>query len=417
MVNVLSDMQNGYYEEPDCPICGGQERSLLYQRSKRTGTQLGNVVVSIAQCDTCGFIFNSPRIRYDVLQEHYMLSPFASGETYRDESASSYYPQINADRAHYFASIITNRPAGRVLDVGCGVGGFLDALKARGLDHWEMFGLDPSQNATATARSKGYTVENAFLGEDNFAPHSFDAISMVSVLEHLPQPYRALQRIKSLLKPDGVVFVEVPSILHPELSLTGNFSLEHIQHFSPGSLAALFRELDWHHMTNDPLIEEHGLRLVGTSDLSALGNMKPVSYVDDPAYTRSVILSYAKAEQNIIEMIDRRVLNALQRWKTQNKKIAIYGAGMHTLELMSAIDLTAYSSIILDTDPKKKGTRFLDFIVHAPEDINALEIDAILISSQRFQDEIQKALTETWGSRIEIAVCYDNPNYSLFNLP
>lgn len=414
---VQSDIQNSIYEEPECPLCHGQKRTPLYRRSKRTGSQLGDVIVSVAQCDTCGFIFNTPRIRATVLQEHYASNPLASGETYRNDKAGSYSSQINTDRAQYYASFLINRAPGRLLDVGCSVGGFLDALKACGLDQWQMCGLEPSQKSSAAARLKGYTVENVFLGDDHFPPHSFDAISMVSVLEHVPLPYDALKRIKTLLKPNGIVFVEVPSILHPELSLTGSFSLEHILHFSPGTLASLFHKLGWHHMTNDPFIEDHGLRLIGTSDLSALGDVKTVSYVDDPAYARSVVQAYAKAEQDIIEMIDRRVLDTLQKWKSQGKKIAIYGAGMHTLELMSLIDLRTYSSVILDTDPKKIGTYFLDFIVHAPDDIDALEIDAVLVSSQRFQEEIRTAITETWGSRVEIAVCYDAPNNTLLNLP
>jgi len=411
------DTHDGLYEVLDCPLCKSNQHSQLYQRQKRAGAPLGDVLISVAQCDGCGFVYNNPCVRGDVLDAYYHSSSLASGQTFRDESADGYYPQLNHDRAVYFGRLLASQSQGKLLDIGCGVGGFLDALKTQGLAQWEFYGLEPSENAAASARDKGYIIEESFLGADHLEENSFDAIAMVSVLEHVRDPRLALERLRQLLKPDGIVFIEVPSVLHPELTLTGYFSMEHIQHFSPGILANLFRDMGWVDMMNDPLIEDHGLRLIGSANLSKWEQKNTVSYTDNPAYTRKVIKAYATAELELVEMIIRRVEVALKQWKSEGRKIAIYGAGIHTLELLSVVDLPAYVSIILDSDTKKQGTQFLGLPVHAPKEISNLGIDAVLISSQRFQDEIKRFVESIAPDSIEIAVCYDDPNNSLLSLP
>ena len=62
---------------------------------------------------------------------------------------------------------------------------------------------------------------------------------------------------------------------------------------------------------------------------------------------------------------------------------------------------------MIDGDPMKQGTTFLDFPVFAPEQIVELGIDAILVSSHRFQDEIVSKIRQVAGENIEIALCYD----------
>ncbi|MBF0247646.1 MAG: methyltransferase domain-containing protein, partial [Alphaproteobacteria bacterium] len=207
------------YETPPCPFCGAERRTSLYRSVKRVGEPLGEVRVSVSQCDDCGFVYNAPRVREDVLESYYATSSLASGQVFRDESAQGYYPQLNARRARHLAGVLRSHPRGRLLDVGCGVGGFLDAMKAELPGGWELYGLEPSRNAHRQSTDKGYAVANALLGSDGMPAGSFDAISMISVLEHTTDPMAALERIRELLAPHGVVFVEVPNVLWPELSL------------------------------------------------------------------------------------------------------------------------------------------------------------------------------------------------------
>ncbi|MDE2030253.1 MAG: methyltransferase domain-containing protein [Alphaproteobacteria bacterium] len=77
----------------------------------------------------------------------------------------------------------------RVLDFGCGRGDYVAFLKGQGID---AVGVDQD---TETQLS-------------DFAPKSFDAINMVEVIEHLPNPYDILQKLADLLTPGGIIYIE-----------------------------------------------------------------------------------------------------------------------------------------------------------------------------------------------------------------
>jgi 2-polyprenyl-3-methyl-5-hydroxy-6-metoxy-1,4-benzoquinol methylase len=104
-------------------------------------------------------------------------------------------------------------PAGRkFLDVGCGSGTLALALKAAGADH--VAGIESDSGAAARARAALDTLVEGDLLEVElpFAPREFDYLIFADVLEHLPDPDRALDRLLPLLKEDGRVIISVPNM-------------------------------------------------------------------------------------------------------------------------------------------------------------------------------------------------------------
>lgn len=98
----------------------------------------------------------------------------------------------------------------RLLDYGCGWGFFLALAKERG---WEPFGLEPLPAHAVYARSRSAaTVVTDTLRDDTFPPGYFDAVTAFQVFEHLPDPAGAVARLHTLLKPGGVLLIEVPNI-------------------------------------------------------------------------------------------------------------------------------------------------------------------------------------------------------------
>jgi len=104
----------------------------------------------------------------------------------------------------------TSRPTrGRLLDVGCGAGYFLDAARAAG---WQVAGVELSEAAAAAARSDlGLDVFTGALVEAGFPTNDFDLITMFEVLEHMRDPGAALSEAFRLLRPGGLLAVEVPN--------------------------------------------------------------------------------------------------------------------------------------------------------------------------------------------------------------
>jgi SAM-dependent methyltransferase len=98
-------------------------------------------------------------------------------------------------------------PAGRLLDVGCGHGLLLDDARRRG---FQTVGLELSATAGAFARDTfGLDVREQTLDELDDGER-FDAITLIDVLEHLPDPTATIDRCRDLLKPDGVLCILTP---------------------------------------------------------------------------------------------------------------------------------------------------------------------------------------------------------------
>lgn len=89
---------------------------------------------------------------------------------------------------------------GSVLEIGCGSGWQLEALKRAG---WKTQGIDFDPAAVAAARSRGLDVQVGDVRDLGLAAASFDAIVMAHVLEHVFDPVGLLIECKRLLKPGG----------------------------------------------------------------------------------------------------------------------------------------------------------------------------------------------------------------------
>jgi SAM-dependent methyltransferase len=134
----------------------------------------------------------------------------------------------------------------RLLDVGCGYGGFVALMRDRG---WDAEGVDPSPVTVAAASAKGIPVRLGTLDEFSDSGASYRAITMFYVLEHLFDPMSALRKVFALLEPGGVLLLRVPDTT-PIVRLLSPFGLGdglydppfHLFDFPPRVLARMLAE-------------------------------------------------------------------------------------------------------------------------------------------------------------------------------
>jgi len=216
-----------------CPLCGC---TIFRKRKEDCGAD-------VVQCSDCSFLYVNPQPTSEELAKLYSEDYYGERGESVEDSLRYRFPVFRRG-VRIIAEL--SKP-GRVLDIGCGAGGFLELAKREG---WEAFGVDPSDIAVNFARGKGLNVICGTLQTAGYAPGSFDVVTMWDVLEHLADPRRAIEEAHAVLKIGGFLVVRVPNtdfqllkalmlervFRGQPISLQGNL---HLNHFSPASLRRL----------------------------------------------------------------------------------------------------------------------------------------------------------------------------------
>jgi len=137
----------------------------------------------------------------------------------------------------------TAKRNGRLLDIGAGTGAFVHYMQQSG---WEAAGLEPDEQARAIAASRHQVDIKPIEALATEPGHSYDAITLWHVLEHVHDLHNYLERLKNLLKPGGRIFIAVPNYTSYDARIyQGNWAAydvpRHLYHFSPDSMKRLFK--------------------------------------------------------------------------------------------------------------------------------------------------------------------------------
>ncbi|KKQ91796.1 MAG: Methylase involved in ubiquinone/menaquinone biosynthesis [Microgenomates group bacterium GW2011_GWC1_39_7b] len=108
---------------------------------------------------------------------------------------------------HFAHSTLLRASRGKVLDIGCSNGVFLDICKERG---WQTFGVEPSESGM-TAERKGHKISRIYFEKSSFPDNSFDLVIMNHTLEHVDDADLILKKIHRILKKGGILYVDVPN--------------------------------------------------------------------------------------------------------------------------------------------------------------------------------------------------------------
>ena len=216
----------------NCNICGADEAALVaIQNDYR-----------MVECRRCGLVYVDPRPTSEFLIQLYN-SYHQRGD--KDEHTWETLMAPNFSEVSALLDDMFPRK-GRLLDIGCGYGHFIDIMQSKG---WAASGVEPSERTSAYALSKGLDVNRTVIEETSFPDNSFDAITAFYVLEHLFDPLAALNKIRTMLKPGGVLVLRVPHTT-PIVKLLRVIGLRnnlydlpfHLYDFSPDTITRLLEK-------------------------------------------------------------------------------------------------------------------------------------------------------------------------------
>jgi len=145
---------------------------------------------------------------------------------------------VARSRFEKIKQLLSSRKA--VLDVGTGGGEFAYLLQSLGHG---VSGIEPNRGyADYSIREYGITTQVGFVQEAEFAPESFDVVTIWHVLEHTEDPGSILALLRSWLKPDGTLVVEVPNVEATCQAPHSTFHEAHLYNFNVVSLRRLAKK-------------------------------------------------------------------------------------------------------------------------------------------------------------------------------
>ena len=171
-----------------CAVCGSRRLRPLpaYRRAH------------LVRCRDCGLVFAGRDPSEEELARNY-------GEYSREDADSPLTRQRYRELLDRFEPY---RRTGRILDMGCGIGYFLEEAERRG---WEAHGSEFEPRAVEIVRGKGLRCLQAPLHADSLEPGSFDVITAFEVVEHLREPQAEAATIAAALRPGGLFYCTTPN--------------------------------------------------------------------------------------------------------------------------------------------------------------------------------------------------------------
>lgn len=190
-------------EQAVCPICEVLETSLL----------LVERGFNLVKCRRCGLIYLNPRLTIEELNKIYSKDYYENKEGkfgHKDylENFTRYRDIFDKVFEHRLKQVQRFKANGKLLEVGCAYGFLLDFFRKNG---WNVSGVEISKESSSYAREWfGLKVLTDTIEHAPYPDEEFDVVLMLDIIEHLPDPITSLKEVRRIMKPDGILLVQVP---------------------------------------------------------------------------------------------------------------------------------------------------------------------------------------------------------------
>jgi 2-polyprenyl-3-methyl-5-hydroxy-6-metoxy-1,4-benzoquinol methylase len=229
-----------------CTLCKGNDFKVLFDREFR-----------VLLCKSCSLMFIGSSDETD-LKDYYHEGYYHGIKKKQVDSPST------RRRIKWLSPYLDDWESKQVLEIGCGQGHLLKAIQNQGA---QVHGIEPSVPDSLIAGSlSGHENISVGMLSDFQTQAVYDAVVLIHSFEHMPHPMATLQHIRTLLKPNGRLFVEVPNFF----STTGFYrkrkgvhsypSPNHLFIYTPGTLIGMLKKNGFENISK--AYNYHNMRLV-----------------------------------------------------------------------------------------------------------------------------------------------------------
>jgi len=304
-----------FEEVPTC-LCGATE-SVQIATHDRFGIPVG-----VVGCPACGLLRTSPRLAAANLPAFYEADYHGLHFGIEQPTGATTLVRIGQGAAIWafsraYLGSTPSRHRLQVVDIGAGTGVVLRELeaaaKADGVDV-ESVGCEYSSAFATMARERGTEVRTGGLETLIGTGLQPDLVVMSHVLEHFPDPAADLARVKGLVQPTTLVYVEVPGVLtidtkpQYDYELVKYLTLAHTYHFTLGTLVEAMERAGFAFVRGDE--EVRALFRLADARAAESAISRPV---DDPATRFARVLAY-------LSWLDRSARMRLRRFRLHARR-------------------------------------------------------------------------------------------------
>jgi SAM-dependent methyltransferase len=396
-----------------CPVCGAARAMLLHTQQLVLPAEFAlPQIFDIVTCGACGMAYSDTTAEAERLTAHYRGESYSMHNWEDRRPADATEPTLGSPVdtarlrvvAQQLAHALPKRDL-RILDVGCASGTLLALLQETGFT--DVQGVDPSPSAVAAARRLGQRAQVGDLDtplRSEFG--SFDVVIISHVLEHLGRPRAALDHVRQALRPDGVVYAEVPDAARYAAFLAEpfvDFNHEHVNHFSLAHLDELFRAAGFAAM----LSSEKLITVVNWPYPVVYGLWRRLDRVPEPGVApalagvalRERLAAYVAGSHDLLASYDRILTAKLGT----RRRVAVRCLGYRAWTLLAGtrlreLDIVAY----IDNAPEKRGLTVRGIHITGPEApleagipvvVLAFHVEAAVVAGYAAADPAREVIT------------------------
>jgi len=295
-----------------------------------------------------------------------------------------------------------------VFQVGCSDGYTLKRFREAGAT--SVTGIDPSTASHDIAKNL-YNIDTIVSIIEDYedktnleSKNKYNLIILTHVLEHLFNPVENLIKCNGLQNDGDWIIVEVPLFERNDCFPPGMLTLEHLNYFSEGTIIETITKSGYKPFFSGKYFNQYEYPVITV--IARKNNNFKIINCNDYIRANELLTAYVNKEKQSWKNTEKKIKDRVIR----GSSVYIYGAGIHTSQLLAFTDLKQYLNILglLDSSPTKWEKKIGSLTCYKKNAVDFKESDTIIISSFGSENEIYKSLTPLIQNGINIIKLYDN---------